>query len=97
VVSCNRACNVTAWAQMPKARHAAKGFTTRRRSASLTLPSKEARIRLKLSPTTKRQLRMALRKTARVALRVRLSVIAADWGDPQLYTKKVVVKRQARR
>jgi hypothetical protein len=93
MVRCNRSCNVAAWAQLPKAGHARKSFKIRRRSATLTLPGKTARIRLKLNRRTKRQLRAALRKKRRVSLRVSLSVVYAGWGQAERHSKKVVVKR----
>jgi ABC-type antimicrobial peptide transport system ATPase subunit len=60
--------------------------------ATLSVPNKTARIRLKLSKKNKRALKKALRKKKRVALTLRLSVGVA--GGPQKpYSKKVVVKR----
>jgi hypothetical protein len=97
MVSCNRACGVTAWAQLPKVRHARKGVRTSRRSATLTLPDKTARIRLKLSRRGQRQLRASLRTKRRVFVRVGLSVVSAGWSEIQSYSKKVVVKRPKRR
>ena len=97
MASCDRACTVSAWAQMPKARGARKGLKTSRKTATLTIPGKAARIRLKLSKKSKRQLQAVLRKKKKVALTVTLSVGAANGGTPKNYTKKVVVKRPKRR
>ena len=97
MASCDRACTVSAWAQMPKARGARKGFKTSRKTTTLTIPGKAARIRLKLSKKSKRQLQAVLRKKKKVALTVTLSVAAANGGTPKNYTKKVVVKRPKRR
>jgi hypothetical protein len=93
MVSCNRGCGVTAWARLPKVGHARKGVRTSRRSATLTLPGKTARIRLKLSRRNHRQLRAALRTKRGVFVRVGLSVVSAGWGEIQAYHKTVVVKR----
>jgi hypothetical protein len=97
MATCDRACTVSAWAQMPKARGARRGLKTSRKTATLTIPGKAARIRLKLSKKSKRQLRAVLRKKKKVALTVTLSVGAANGGTPKNYTKKVVVKRPKRR
>jgi hypothetical protein len=97
MASCDRACTVSAWAQMPKARGARKGLKTSRKTATLTIPGKTARIRLKLGTKSKRQLQAVLRKKKKVALTVTLRVGAANGGTPKNYTKKVVVKRPKRR
>jgi hypothetical protein len=97
MATCDRACTVSAWAQMPKASGARRGLKTSRRTATLTIPGKAARIRLTLSKKSRRQLQAVLRRTKRVALTVTLSVGAANGGTPKNYTKKVVVKRPARR
>jgi hypothetical protein len=96
MATCDRACTVSAWAQMPKARGARKGLKTSRKTTTLTIPGKAARIRLKLSKKSKRQLQAVLREK-KVALTVTLSVAAANGGTPKNYTKKVVVKRPKRR
>jgi hypothetical protein len=97
IAKCDRACTVSAWAQMPKARGARKGLKTSRGTATLTIPGKAARIRLKLSKKSKRQLQAVLRRKKKVALTVTLSVGAANGGTSKDYTKKVVVKRPKRR
>jgi hypothetical protein len=97
MATCDRACRVSAWAKLPKVRGARRALTTRRRTATLTVPNKAARIRLKLSRKTKRQLQKMLRRKSKVALRVMASVAAASGGTPKIYTKKVVVKRPKRR
>ena len=96
MTSCDRACTVSAWAQMPKASGARTGLKTSRRTATLTIPGKAARIRLTLSKKSRRQLQAVLRKKTKIALTVTLSVGAASGGTPKTYTKKVVVKRPRR-
>jgi spore coat-associated protein N len=93
MASCDRACTVMTYAQLPKAtKRARKRVMTRRKVATLGVPNKTARIRLKLSKKNKRALKKVLRKKKKVALTLRLSVGVA--GGPQKpYSKKVVVKR----
>ena len=94
MASCDRACTVTAYAQLPKAKkRARKRAMTRRKVATLGVPNKTARIRLKLSKKNKRALKKALRKKKKVALTLRLSVGVAGGGPQKPYSKKVVVKR----
>jgi hypothetical protein len=97
MVSCNRACQATAWAQMPKATRMRKVVRTSRKSAMLALPGKRARLRLKLSRRAERQLQAALRSKRRVSVRVNLRVIPVGATKTQAYSKKVVVKRPRRR
>jgi spore coat-associated protein N len=92
--TCDRACTVVAYAQLPKVRkRARKRPVTRRKTATLGVPNKVARIRLKLSKKNKRQLKKALRRKKKVALTLRLSVAAASGGPQKAYAKKVVAKR----
>ena len=70
MATCDRACTVSAFAQLPKAKGSRKIVRTARRTATLTVPGKAARIRLKLSRKSKRQLQRALRKKRKVVLRV---------------------------
>ena len=93
MATCDRACRVTAYAQLPKAKRARKSVITRRKVTTLPAPNKVARIRLKLSKKNKAQLKKALRKKKKVAITVRLSVGAASGGPQKAYSKKVVVKR----
>jgi hypothetical protein len=93
MASCDRACTVQAYAQLPKPKRARRSVTTRRRAATLGVPNKVARIRIKLSKRNKSQLKKALRKKKKVALTVRLSVAPASGGPTKPYSKKVVVKR----
>ena len=90
---CDRACTVTAYAQLPKAKRARKSAMTRRKVTTLPAPNKLARIRLKLSKKNKKQLKKALRKKKKVTMTMRLSVTAASGGPQKAYSKKVVVKR----
>jgi spore coat-associated protein N len=94
MATCDRACIVSAWAQMPKARGMRKGLKTSRRTATLTIPGKAARIRLKLSKKSKRQLQSVLRQKKKVTLSVSLSVVAAGTSGAKTYSKKVAVKRR---
>ena len=93
MASCDRACTVQAYAQLPKRKRARKSMKTRIKSATIGVPNKVARIRMKLSKKNKRQLKKALRKKKKVAMTVRLSVGAAGGGPTKPYSKKVVVKR----
>lgn len=93
IASCDRACTVMAYAQLPKPKHARKSAMTRRKTTTFTTPNKFARIRLKLSKENKRLLTKALRKKKEVAVTVRLSVGAASGGPLKAYSKTVVVKR----
>ena len=96
MATCDRACTVSAWAQLPKAR-GARGLKTSRKTATLTIPGKAARIRLKLSKKSRRQLQKVLRKKKKVAMSATLSVGAATGGPSKTYSKKFVVKRPKRR
>ena len=79
MATCDRACTVTAYAQLPKAKQrAASAPVTRRKVTTLPAPNKVARIRLKLSKKNKKQLKKALRKKKKVALTVRLSVCGRE-------------------
>jgi hypothetical protein len=93
MVSCNRACGVTASAQSLKPPHGRRAVKLSRRSAALTLPAKVARIRLKLTARARRQLHALLRARGRVSIRVSLNVIPVAWTKTLHYSKKVVVKR----
>jgi spore coat-associated protein N len=93
LTTCDVACRITAYAQLPKAKRARKVAKTRRRTATLTIPNTKARIRLKLSRKTKKQLMAALRKKKRVVLLVRLTVSAASGGPSKAISRKVVVRR----
>ena len=97
MASCDRACTVLAYAQLPKVKGSRKIVTTRRKTATLTTPNKVARIRLNLGKKNKKQLVKALRRKKKVALSVRLTVGAAGSSTTKAYSKKVVVKRPKRR
>jgi spore coat-associated protein N len=97
MATCDRACRVTTWARLPKARGARRGLATSRRTATITIPGKAARIRLKLSRKGRRQLHKMLRRKRKVAMRVTLKLVAASGGPERTYIKKVVVKRPKRR
>jgi hypothetical protein len=97
MATCDRACRVSAWAKLPKAKGARAGLTTKRRTATLTIPGKAARIRLKFSKKGKTQLQKMLRNKRKVALSVLLRVGPATGELAKTYSKKVVVKRPTRR
>jgi hypothetical protein len=87
-VRCNRGCTLDAWAQFRKT----KGVRVRHRHATLPLPEKTARIRLKLRPPAQRALGRAVASRRRV-VRVSVRMLAAGWGDVRTYTKNVSVGR----
>jgi hypothetical protein len=94
MASCDKACRVSTYAQLPKAKkRAKKAPKTKARTALIAIPGKSARLRLKISKTSKRQLVKTLRKKRRVVLRVNLSATAASGGPSRAYSKKVSVKR----
>lgn len=93
MTSCDIACRVTAYAQLPKPRRAKRAQTTRRRSATLTVPNKTARIRLKVSRKAKRRLLETLTRRKRVVLKVKVGVRAASGPPSKTYTRKLKVKR----
>ena len=93
MTTCDKACRVSAYAQLPKAKRARKAAKTRKRTVTLTVPNKAARIRLKLSKKSKRALVKTLRRKRRVVLRVNLTVSAASGGPSKAISRKAVVKR----
>jgi hypothetical protein len=93
MTSCDIACRVSAYAQLPKAKRAKKAAKTRRRTATLTVPNKTARIRLKVSRKAKRRLVKSLTKKKRVVLKVKVAVRAASGGPSKTYTRTLKVKR----
>lgn len=94
MTTCDIACRVSAYAQLPKPKRAQKAARTKSRSATLTTPNKAARIRLKVTGKAKRQLLSLLRKKRRVVLKVTASVSAASGGPAKAYTRKAAVKRR---
>jgi len=94
MVRCDVACRVSAYAQLPKPKRAKRAPRTKRRSATLTVPNKTARIRLKLSRKAKRRLHKALTKKKRVKVKVKVGVRAASGGPSKAYTRKLKVKQQ---
>jgi hypothetical protein len=97
MATCDRPCTVQAYAQLPKPKRARKSIVTRRKAATIGVPNKAARIRIKLSKKNKAQLKKALRKKKKVTLTVRLSVAPATGGSQRAYSKKVVVKRSKKK
>ena len=93
MASCDIACRVSAYAQLPKPKRAKRAPRTKRRTATLTVPNKTARIRLKLSRKAKRGLLKTLTRKKRVVLKVKVRVSAASGGPSKAYTRKLKVKR----
>jgi spore coat-associated protein N len=93
MTTCNIACRVSAYAQLPKARRRSRAARSRTRTATLTVPNKAARIRLKLSRKARRQLKQVLEKKHRAVVRVRVAVSPASGGTAITYTRKAKVKR----
>ena len=96
MTTCDVACRVSAYAQLPKTNRARKAAKTRRRTATLVVPNKAARIRLKVSKKHGQALVNALKKKPKVVMRVNLSVSPASGGPAKAYSRKVAVKRPKR-
>ena len=94
MTSCDVACSVSAYASLPKGKRARRATRTKRRTATLTTPNKQARIRLKLGRKAKRQLLKTLKQKRRVKVRVTVGVSAASGGTVTTYTRSASVKRQ---
>jgi spore coat-associated protein N len=90
---CNRGCTLIVTAKAPKKTR----VKIRQRVATLPLPNKVARIRLKLNRKARRALKRTLRHRKRVVLQVRVKLVAAGWGEIIASNKKVTVKRQKHR
>ena len=86
---CNRGCTLIVTAKAPKRTR----VKIRQRTATLPLPNKMARIRLKLNRKNKRALQRVLRRKKRVVLQVQVKLVAAGWGQVIASKKKVTVKR----
>jgi hypothetical protein len=93
VARCNRGCSLIVSATAPKKTH----VKIRQRVATLPLPNKAARIRLKLTRANRTKLARALRKNPRLVLRVKVKLVAAGSGETTAHGKKVTVKRPKRR
>jgi hypothetical protein len=97
------ACRVSEYAQLPKVKATkkkgkrkqkkVKPLKTRTRTATLLIPNKAARVRLKVSKKGRRQLKTTLRRKKRVVLRLHVTASPAAGGPATSITKKVVVKR----
>jgi hypothetical protein len=81
---CDLACRVSAQGRSPK---------TKRRTATLTVPNRAARIRLMVGRSARARLIRTLRTRRYVVLRVKVSVSAAAGGPARSYTRKLKVKR----
>jgi spore coat-associated protein N len=86
---CNRGCTLIVTAKAPKKTR----VKIRQRVATLPLPHKTARIRLKLNRKNRLALQRALRRKKRVALQVQVKLVAAGWGQVTATKKRVAVKR----
>ena len=93
MTTCDVACRVSAYAQLPKSKRARRAKKTRRRTATIGVPGKAARIRLKVSRKAKKQLKKALRKKKRVKLVVKMTATGTAGGPATKVSRKVVVKR----
>jgi spore coat-associated protein N len=90
---CNRGCTLIITAKAPKKTR----IKIRQRIATLPLPNKTARIRLKLNRKSRRALQRALRHRKRVVIQVQVKLLAAGWAEVIASKKKVAVKRPKRR
>jgi len=90
---CNRGCTLIITAKAPKKTR----IKIRKRIATLPLPNKTARIRLKLNRKSRKALQRALRHRKRVVLQVQVKLVAAGWDEVIASKKKVAVKRPRRR
>ena len=90
---CNRGCTLIVTAKAPRKTR----IRIRQRVATLPLPNKTARIRLKLNRRARGALNRTLRHRKRVVLQVRVKLVAAGWGEVIASKKKVTVKRQKQR
>jgi spore coat-associated protein N len=95
--TCNIACRVSAYAQLPKAKKKAKKAPKTRTLTTTLTPNTQGRIRLKVSRKAKRQLAKTLKKKRRVVVQVRLSVSRADGGTATAYTRKASIKKANRK
>ena len=64
-----------------------------RRTATLTVPNRAARIRLKVGRKAKARLVRTLRTKRRVVLKVKVSVRTAAGGPARSYTRKLKLRR----
>ena len=92
LAECNRGCTLIVRAKAPRKTR----VKIRQRAATLPLPNKTARIRLKLDRKARRALKRALRRRKRVVLQVRVQLVAAGWDEVIASQKKVTVKRSKR-
>lgn len=89
---CNRGCTLIVTAKAPRKTR----VKIRQRVATLPLPNKTARIRLKLNRKNRRALQRALRRRKRVVLQVQVKLVATGWDQVIASKKKVAVKRPKR-
>jgi hypothetical protein len=93
LATCNRGCTLHVSAKMPRATR----IKIRERVATLPLPGKTGRIRMKLSTRSRGALLRALRHRERVVLQVNVRLVAAGWGATPTYRKRVSVRSAKRR
>jgi hypothetical protein len=91
--TCNIACRISAYAQLPKAKRGKKATKSRTRTGTLTRPNQPARIRLKISKKAKRGLQQLLKKKHRAVVKVRLGVSGASGGPIAAYTRMARLKQ----
>jgi len=89
---CNRGCTLRVAAKAPRKTH----VKIRRRTATLPLPNTTSRIRLKLTKRNRLNLLRALRHRKRVVLGVKVRLVAAGWGEPITYKKRVSIRATRR-
>lgn len=90
---CNRGCTLVVSAKAPRGTR----IKIRERVATLPLPGKTGRIRMKLSKRSRLALLRALRHRRRVVLQVNVRLVAAGWGATPTYRKRVSVRPAKRR
>ncbi len=93
LATCNRGCTLVVSAKAPRQTR----IKIRERTATLPLPGKTGRIRMKLSPRNRAALLRALRHRERVVLQVNVRLVAAGWGATPTYRKRVSVRPANRR
>jgi hypothetical protein len=86
--TCNRGCTLVVSAKAPRQTR----VKIRERTATLPLPGKTGRIRMKLSKRNRTALLRALRHRKRVVLQVNVRLVAAGWGPTPTYRKRVSVR-----
>jgi hypothetical protein len=84
IASCDLTCRVSAYGRRTR---------TKRRTATLAIPNRTARIRLKVGRKARRQLLQTLKSRRRTVIGVNVSVSPAAGGPARTYTRKLPVRR----